>query len=125
MNIEIKNVLGNDYYEYQSFGWIHIKDERKRKCRGYKTFHIFERDKDIENYNKIVELEKEYFKLKNNKRTNKKIDPFTCIISFIFFIFPGFIYLYYISKENKNIDQINNEIESEMLKISKRAEAML
>ena len=47
--IEIKNVLGNDYYEYQSFGWIHIKDERKRKCRGYKTFHIFERDKDIEN----------------------------------------------------------------------------
>ena len=59
MNIEIKNVLGNvtcdkeiqsnDYYEYQSFGWIHIKDERKRKCRGYKTFHIFERDKDIEN----------------------------------------------------------------------------
>ena len=31
MNIETKNVLGNDYYGYQSFGWIHIKDERKRK----------------------------------------------------------------------------------------------
>ena len=30
-----------------------------------------------------------------------------------------------ISKENKKIDQINNEIESEMLGISKRAEAML
>lgn len=125
MNIETKSVLNEDYYEYQSFGWIHIKDEKKRKCRIYRTFHIFERDKDMKNYDQIIELENEYFDLKNKKRKKKRIDPLTCIIFFIFFIFPGLIYIYYISKKNKEMNQFNKEIDSKMLNIARKSESLL
>lgn len=124
MNIETKTVK-NDVTEYEKFGWKHTEDASRGTGPCHRTVKILARDKDMKNYQKIKALEDKYFSLKTQKRTYNPVDPSICIILFILFLIPGFIYVYYKDKQKQSIEYENKRIQSQMDLILKQVKPLL
>ena len=111
---------------YLAFGYkedIEHDEESKLKIGNkiysdVKTVVYLKRDSNIKKYNKLVELQKEYFDLAKNKKKPKKINKFLLFILLILGIIPGIIYL--ISHNKKDYEKINNERMNEILDEAKK-----
>ena len=83
---------------------------------------VFNRDKEMKNYQRIVELEKDYYFLINNKPIEPKMNYILLILGYCLYVYPGIQYKNYFNKKKKEydeaypkwenaIEQIDNEIE--------------
>ena len=134
-NDYIKLVEGkDDQYKkvYLLFGFKEdiVKDEESKIKIGNKiysevsTITYLKRDTNRKNYDKLVELQDEYFnlsRLQHEKPKPKKVNKLLFLFLFILGIIPAFIYLIAVkSKKSKKVDYTNrlNEILEEAKKLS-------
>ncbi len=68
-------------------------------------------------YNEIVALEKEFYELKRSKKYYNPTSPSICIILFLLFIIPMFIYIFYKSTQKSKIEEYNSEIDRKLSEI--------
>ena len=106
---------------YLAFGYVEdtIKDEESKLKIGNKIYSdvntvlYLKRDSNIKNYDKLKELQDEYFNLARNKKKPKKINKFLLFILLLLGIIPGIIYL--ISHNKKDFEKINDNRMDEIL----------
>lgn len=113
MNVESKTVSGA-VDEYIKFGWRYTEDTNVRLGRFSRIQHVLIRDKDMPNYRLIAALEKKYFNLKSQKKSDVSVDVQMCILCFLIFIIPGIIYLAIINAQKKSILEHNTKIQVQM-----------
>ena len=132
MTIETKvlNAYNNPSYEgtkeeFIKFGWQHTEDTQVKASRGYTLAYVLVRDKDMPNYQTLVELENKYLHLKLQRKTYSRIDGGWCLVAFLCFIVPGIIYVTVKSKQKRKIKNHNEEIQRQMNEILSQAKALL
>lgn len=84
---------------------------------GIKVVYTLVRNKSIMNYNKIFELENEYFRLKDFIQKNKKVFKPLVVFLFLLGIIPGILYLLSNKAVNKKINKNNNNAKARMKNI--------
>ena len=132
MNIETKVVQAYSYSsyegskeEYLKFGWKHTEDTKVHAGRGYKQAYVLARDKDMPNYNSLVQLEKEYFNLKYSKKTYLEMEWENVLIAFALLIIPGIIYVSLKLNQKKKIKEHNAEVQKQMDAVVLKAKPLL
>lgn len=116
MNIETKQVR-YDVNDYLKFGWEHTQDVSVRFGPRHRKEHILVRDKDMPKYQVVVAYENKYFYLKRQLKELEEVSGLVAFALFLFFIFPGVIYLVLKNNNNKRIIANNNAIKKQMNKI--------
>lgn len=124
MSIETKEVR-NSVSIYEKFGWKVKEEKRVGHAKHHHTVYVLVRDDDMPHYDELVSLENKYFSLKSKIQTYDPVAPVYVIITFIFFIFPLFIYLYIKHSQKKEIEEKNNQINKQMQDILLEAEKLL
>lgn len=132
MNIETKVLKAYNNLSYEGtkdelvkFGWQHTEDTQVHSGRGTTLAYVLVRDKDMPNYQKLVELEQEYLHLKLQKKTYNRIDGGWCLVAFLCFIVPGVLYVVLKSRQKRNIQKHNEEIQRQMNEVLSQAKALL
>ena len=113
-NLEYKNI-------YLAFGYVEdiTRDEESKLKIGNKIYSdvntvlYLKRDSNMKNYDKLRELETEYFSLARNKKKPKKINKFLLFILLLLGIIPGIIYM--VLHNKKDYEEINNDRMNEIL----------
>ena len=113
-DLEYKNI-------YLAFGYVEdiTRDEESKLKIGNKIYSdvntvlYLKRDSNIKNYDKLRELETEYFSLARNKKKPKKINKFLLFILLLLGIIPGIIYM--VLHNKKDYEEINNDRMNEIL----------
>ena len=117
MNLEYKRTRQN-IPESELFGYKFDHTERKKGAKAsHYTEYVYSRDKDMPKYNEIVALEKEFYELKRSKKYYNPTSPSVCIILFLLFIIPMFIYIFYKSTQKSKIEEYNSEIDRKLSEI--------
>ncbi len=124
MNLETQQISGH-IDEYLPFGWKYKEDVRHQRGKSVRTYHVLERDKDMRNYSEICNLEYQYFETKGEKEIYEEADPLSCVLLCLFLVFPLFVYLGRKSKQKKEIERRNRDLQEKMDELSERAEALL
>lgn len=84
---------------------------------------VFNRDKDMQNYQRIVELERDYYFLIDNRPIEPKMNYFLLVLAYLLYVYPGIQYNNYYKKKKQEyseayplwqnkIESINREIAS-------------
>lgn len=120
MNIETTTVR-RDMEDYLKFGWKHTEDVRVRHGRRHSTEYVLARDKDMPHYRLVEMLEKQYFALKAQKKSEVEIHWDVFFILFLLLIIPGILYLLDRKGKNQEIQQKNEQIQRKMNDIAKEA----
>jgi hypothetical protein len=125
MNIETKTVRG-DLAEHLKFGWKHTEDNSVRSGRHHYTHHVLARDKDMENHDRIANLETKYFQLKLELRTYSPItDSPEMFLLILLLVFPFVIYLVYKGNQKRSIEENNMKIHQQMDEVLKEVEPLI
>lgn len=110
------SVFGDDYIRLieakETFGWT-LKGNKKKHPRKAKTYKLtFTREKDIPYYDRINELEKNYFDEENNRKMFYQTDALNYILLYLLGLIPGLIYTIVKAKSHKKIKRHNEEIDN-------------
>lgn len=124
--IEKKKVILNeddgDYYisDLLSFGYELVYEDKEKIGKETVRVYMFERDNEMANYDKIVELEKEY---EDNKKELLPIPKVDGLLAFFLwcFILPGLLYYDSKQREIKAVDEHNLPFAKRMYEITLEA----
>ena len=110
--VEDRDLKYKDLYLIFGYEEDITKDEESKIKIGnkiyseVKTVTYLKRDSNIKNYDKLVELQNEYFELCKPQK-KKKTNKFLLFILLLLGIIPGLIY--YFSVKKKNNKKVNND----------------
>lgn len=126
MNLEVKKMQEKEHSQMMQFGWA-VKDVVKESGPHghYRLVYVMTRDKDRENYDKLVKLEQKYRTYNNSMKTYKEMDEGLTIFLYLLLIIPGVVYTIYKAKEKNEIEAWNESLASKMNKLVKEAEHYL
>lgn len=119
MNLETKNVQKLEP-GYQEFGWTLINEVRVRHGRHYVKEYVLERNKDMEHYNEIKQLEAQYYNLNSKIESEVKISFSTVFVLLLLLIIPGIIYIVYFKNKNKQIKENNSTLSKQISQIKQK-----
>ena len=127
--IETKKVLSYEPREYiedlKSFGWQQTDEIEERSGRHTTRYIILARDKEMQNYNQIVELESKYKSLRSKLETYEPIDGIYALILFLILILPGIVYVVFKNKQKGRIQNNNNLVRSQMKEVVESSRKLL
>jgi len=123
MNLETKNVKQLEP-GYQDFGWTLINEVRVRHGRRHIKEYVLERNKDMEHYNEIKQLEFQYYNLNSKIKPEVKISFSTAFVLLLLFIIPGIIYIVYLKNKNNHIKENNSKLSKQMTQIKQKVKIL-
>ena len=123
MNLETKNVQKLEP-GYQDFGWTLINEVRVRHGRRHVKEYVLERNKDMEHYNEIKQLEAQYYNLNSKIKSEVKISFSTVFVLLLLLIIPGIIYIVYFQNKNKQIRENNSKLSKQMNQIKQKVKVL-
>lgn len=129
MNIETRDVFipyekrkdPDAYKEYEAFGWQYSQELH----HGRSTSSLLVRDKNMPNYDRIAELDKEYFELKAKKKYYEKMSFGTFLLLLLIFIVPGLLYWLFKHLRKSSINDYNAKLQAQMDKRMQEAQSLL
>ncbi len=114
----------NYIFDLPAFGWQVTETKTEFAGELLIGYQVFARDKDMPNYNELLELEKEYEKTRNQMAIYDEIDPTIACILFFLLIIPGIIYICYKSNQKNTIEEQNKPYLKAMKDIVEKAKAI-
>lgn len=116
-----------------SFGWqLDTEKSDKRALSKKNKAHfiklrtlVFKRPKDLLYHDKLMELEKKYEELENQKQFYIKADPINAFFLFLLVIIPGIIYVVLKAKKKKKVKENNEAIDAKQAKLLAEAQQIL
>lgn len=123
-------VMGDDYVRIVNaktiFGWTLIngayKKKKPKKIKNYKL--TFTRSKNIPYHDRMVELERLYFKKEEERKTYYSTDILNIIFLYLLFIVPGLIYSLFKMHQKKMIKNHNAAINKSQLNYLSEAKSI-
>ena len=122
-------VMGDDYVRIVNaktiFGWTLINGAcKKKKPKKMKNYRLtFTRSKNIPYHDRMVELERLYFKKEEERKTYYSTDILNIIFLYLLLIIPGLIYSLVKTHQKKMIKNHNAAINKSQLNYSASSEA--
>ena len=130
IEVPIISVMGDDYVRIVNaktiFGWTLIngacKKKKPKKMKNYKL--TFTRSKDIPYHDRMVELERLYFKKEEERKTYYSTDILNIIFLYLLLIIPGLIYSLVKMHQKKMIKNHNAAINKSQLNYLSEAKSI-
>lgn len=86
--------------------------------------YVLERNKDMEHYNEIKQLEAQYYNLNSKIESEVKISFSTVFVLLLLLIIPGIIYIVYFKNKNKQIKENNSTLSKQMSQIKQKIKVL-